>query len=413
MGKNVIVGQSGGPTAVINCSLAGVYATALEHRASGKMGKVLGMRNGVQGLLERRYVDMGDYIRDDLDVELLKRTPSSFLGSCRYKLPHPDQNEAKFAELFAILKELEVGYFFYIGGNDSMDTINKLNIYGEKVGSDIRFMGVTKTVDNDLAVTDHSPGFASAAKYVAISTKELILDAQVYGNGAVTIVEAMGRNTGWLTAAAALAKGPDSIGPDLIYLPEHAFDMDDFLDSVAKLAEQKGHSPVIVVSEGIQLADGRYVSELGRENVAADAFGHIQLMGTASYLAGQVRNKLGAKTRAIEFATLQRCAAHIQSAIDAQEAFAVGQNAVNAAARGETNQVQIIKRLSSRPYAFEICSMEIEKMANIEKFVPKEWINSTKDHVTQDYIDYALPLIQGEVQPYYVNGMPRHIRIGN
>ena len=411
MGKNVIVGQSGGPTAVINCSLAGVYATALEHRAFGKMGKVLGMRNGVKGLLERRYVDMGQYLRDDFDVELLKRTPSSFLGSCRYKLPHPDHDEAVYVKIFEILSELEVGFFFYIGGNDSMDTINKLSIYGERIGSDIRFMGVPKTVDNDLAVTDHSPGFASAAKYVAVTTKEVILDAQVYGNGSVTIIEAMGRNTGWLTAAASLAKGPDSIGPDLIYLPEHAFDMDNFLDTVSKLSTDCGHSPVIVVSEGIQLADGRYVSELGRDDVPADAFGHIQLMGTASYLAGQVRAKLGAKTRAIEFATVQRCAAHLQSAVDAQEAFAVGQNAVNMAALGETNKVQIIKRLSSRPYAFEICSMEIEKMANIEKFVPKEWINETKDHVTQDYIDYALPLIQGEVQPYYVNGMPRHIKI--
>ncbi|MDR2167268.1 MAG: 6-phosphofructokinase [Clostridiales bacterium] len=407
--KNVIVGQSGGPTAVINCSLAGVYATALEH--GDKMGKVLGMRNGIQGLMERRYVDMGEYIRDDFDVEILKRTPSSFLGSCRYKLPDPKQNEAVFEKVFGILNELEVGYFFYIGGNDSMDTINKLHTYGEKIGSPIRFLGVPKTVDNDLAVTDHSPGFGSAAKYVATSTKELILDARVYNNGAVTIVEAMGRNTGWLAASAALAKGPDSIGPDLVFLPEIAFDLDGFLDKVSILAQQKGHSPVIVVSEGIQLADGRYVSELGREDVPSDAFGHIQLMGTASYLAQQVRNKLGAKVRAVEFATLQRSAAHLQSQVDAIGAFAVGQHAVNAAAEGETNKVIIFKRLSSRPYAFETCSMELAKMANIEKHVPLEWITPTKDHVTQDYIDYALPLIQGEVAPYFVNGMPRHIRL--
>jgi len=250
MGKNVIVGQSGGPTAVINCSLAGVYATSLELG----LGKVYGMRNGIQGLLERRYVNMCDHIRDDFDVELLKRTPSSFLGSCRYKLPHPDQNEAIFAKIFEILDELDIGCFFYNGGNDSMDTIHKLSTYGERVGSPIRFLGVPKTIDNDLAVTDHSPGFGSAAKYVATTTKELILDAQVYNNGAVTIIEAMGRNTGWLTASAALAKGPDSIGPDLIYLPEIAFDMDKFLDSVAKVSQD--HSPVIVVSEGIKLADG-------------------------------------------------------------------------------------------------------------------------------------------------------------
>ncbi|MCL2753902.1 MAG: 6-phosphofructokinase [Defluviitaleaceae bacterium] len=403
MKKNVIVGQSGGPTAVINCSLAGVYATSLELG----LGKVYGMRNGIQGLLERRYVNMCDHIRDDFDVELLKRTPSSFLGSCRYKLPHPDQNKAIFAKIFGILDELDIGYFFYNGGNDSMDTIHKLSTYGERVNSPIRFLGVPKTIDNDLAVTDHSPGFGSAAKYVATTTKELILDAQVYNNGAVTIIEAMGRNTGWLTASAALAKGPDSIGPDLIYLPEVAFDMDKFLDNVAKVS--RDHSPVIVVSEGIKLADGRYISELGRENIGSDSFGHIQLTGTASYLAQQVRNKLGAKVRAIEFATIQRCASHLQSAVDAAEAFAVGQAAVQAAAKGETNRVIIINRLSSRPYAFETCAMEIEKMANIEKHVPTEWITPSGDYVTQDYIDYALPLIQGEVAPFFVNGMPRHI----
>ncbi|MCL2619458.1 MAG: 6-phosphofructokinase [Defluviitaleaceae bacterium] len=405
MKNNVIVGQSGGPTAVINCSLAGVFSTAV---ANPKMGKVLGMRNGVQGLLERRVIDMGEHLRRDIDVEVLKRTPSSFLGSCRYKLPNPEQNEDVFAKLFGILDELDVGYFFYIGGNDSMDTIMKLCAYGEKIGSNIRFIGVPKTIDNDLAVTDSSPGFGSAAKYVATTTKELILDAQVYNNGAVTIVEAMGRNTGWLAAAASLAKGTDSPGPDLIFLPEIAFNMDDFLDKVSVLAQS--HSPTIVVSEGIKLADGRYISELGRDNVTSDAFGHIQLTGTAAYLAAQVRSKLGAKTRAIEFSIMQRCAAHIQSASDAAGAFAVGSHAVRAAADGETNRVIIINRLNSTPYAFETCAMEIVKMANIEKTVPLDWITSTKDYVTGDYIDYAKPLIQGEVAPFYVDGTPRHIR---
>ncbi|MCL2855739.1 MAG: 6-phosphofructokinase [Defluviitaleaceae bacterium] len=405
MKNNVIVGQSGGPTAVINCSLAGVYATAM---ANPRMGKVLGMRNGVQGLLERRVIDMSEHLRRDMDLEVLKRTPSSFLGSCRYKLPNPEQNEDVFAKLFAILNELDVGYFFYIGGNDSMDTIMKLCTYGEKIGSSIRFIGVPKTIDNDLAVTDSSPGFGSAAKYVATTTKELILDAQVYNNGAVTIVEAMGRNTGWLTAASALSAGSDSAGPDLIFLPEIPFDMDDFLDKVALLSQS--HSPTIIVSEGIKLADGRYVSELGRDNISADAFGHIQLTGTAAYLAAQVKNKLGAKTRAIEFSIMQRCAAHIQSANDAAGAYAVGAHAVRAASDGETNRVIIINRLNSNPYAFETCAMEIVKMANIEKTVPLSWIASTKDYVTQDYINYALPLIQGEVAPFYVDGTPRHIR---
>jgi 6-phosphofructokinase 1 len=269
---------------------------------------------------------------------------------------------------------------------------------------------VPKTIDNDLAITDHSPGFGSAAKFVAVMTKELILDAQVYGNGAVSIVEVMGRNTGWLSAAAALAKGPDSMGPDLIFLPEIAFDKDVFLDKLAGLSKD-GHSPVVVVSEGIKLADGRYVSELGRENISSDSFGHIQLTGTASYLTGLAKNKLGVKTRAIEFATLQRCAAHLQSATDAKGAFAVGEHAVRAAADGQTNRVIIINRLPGNPVAFETCVMEIEKMANIEKGFPLEWLNETKDFVTQDYFNYAMPLIHGEVTPFFINGMPRHIRL--
>ena len=405
MKNNVIVGQSGGPTAVINSSLAGVFSAA---KSDPKMGAVLGMRNGVQGLLERRVVDLGKHLTSEMDVELLKRTPSSFLGSCRYKLPNPEQSEEVFEKLFTILDELEVGFFFYIGGNDSMDTIMKLCTYGEKIGSAIRFIGVPKTIDNDLAVTDFSPGFPSAAKYVATTVKQLILDARVYNNGAITIVEAMGRNTGWLAAAAALTKGPNCPGADLIYLPEIPFDMDDFLDKVSILSQS--HSPTIVVSEGIKLANGKYISELGRENITSDAFGHIQLTGTASYLSAQVRNKLGAKTRAIEFSIMQRCAAHLQSAIDASGAFAVGSHAVRAAAQGETNQVIIIKRLNSHPYAFETCSMEIAKMANIEKTVPLEWIDKTKNHVTQDYINYAKPLIQGEVAQFFIDGTPHHIK---
>jgi len=406
MSKNVIVGQSGGPTSVINSSLAGVYAGA----KAANLGKIYGMRNGIKGFLERRNIDLGEYIKDDVDLELLKRTPSSFLGSCRYKLPSLEENEEVYAQIFEILNEMGVGYFFYIGGNDSMDTIMKLSKYGEAKNSPIRFMGVPKTIDNDLAVTDHSPGFGSAAKYVATTIKELILDAQVYNNNAVTVVEVMGRNAGWLTASAALARGDNSMGPDLIYLPELHFDINKFLDKVAKISKQSpGHSPTIVVSEGLSLADGRYVSEIAAENNTVDAFGHKQLSGTASYLSQEIHKNLGVRTRAVEFGIIQRSAAHLQSLVDVTEAFAVGQAAVKAAADGATNRVIIIKRLSSEPYAFATDAMEIEKMANIEKMVPREWITPDGDYVTKEYLDYARPLIQGEVAPFWSGGMPRHL----
>ena len=406
MNKNVIVGQSGGPTSVINASLAGVFAGA----RAANLGTIYGMRNGIKGFLERRNIDMGEYIKDEVDLELLKRTPSSFLGSCRYKLPAPEENEEVYAKVFQILDEMKVGYFFYIGGNDSMDTIMKLSKYGESKNSPIRFMGVPKTIDNDLAVTDHSPGFASAAKYIATTIKEMILDAQVYNNNAVTVVEVMGRNTGWLAGAAALARGENSVGPDLIYLPEVPFAIDGFLDKVAKISKQSaGHSPVIIVSEGLSLADGRYVNELDAENTTVDAFGHKQLTGTASYLSQLIKQNLGVRTRAVEFAIIQRCAAHLQSLVDVTEAFAVGQTAVEAAVGGATNKVIIIKRLSSVPYAFGTDAMDIAKMANIEKMVPREWITPEGDNVTQEYLDYARPLIQGEVAPYIVGGLPRHL----
>ena len=405
MSKNVIVGQSGGPTSVINASLAGVFAQA----KSLGLGTVYGMRNGVKGFLERRNIDMGKYITGEVDLELLKRTPSSFLGSCRYKLPKIEENEDVYKQIFEILGEMAIGYFFYIGGNDSMDTIMKLSRYGESINSPIRFMGVPKTIDNDLAVTDHSPGFGSAAKYIATTVRELVLDARVYNNSAVTIVEVMGRNTGWLAGASALARENGDFGPDLIFLPEITFNVNSFLDTVAKISAD--HPPTIVVSEGIRLSDGRYVNEIAAENNTVDAFGHKQLSGTASYLSQEIHRNLGVKTRAIEFATIQRCAAHLQSLVDVNEAYAVGAQAVKAAREGCTNQVVIINRLSSEPYAFATNSIEIEKMANIEKKVPLEWITASRDNVTQEFLDYAKPLIQGEVAPYFVNGVPKHIRI--
>ncbi|MFR1631906.1 MAG: diphosphate--fructose-6-phosphate 1-phosphotransferase, partial [Oscillospiraceae bacterium] len=299
--KNVIVGQSGGPTAVINSSLLGVFKTAKDRGAD----VVYGMVHGIKGLLDRNIVDLSAHIKNDLDMDLLKRTPSSFLGSCRYKLPDIEGNEKTYEEIFKILKEYNIYAFFYIGGNDSMDTIKKLSDYGEKINSPIRFMGVPKTIDNDLAITDHTPGYGSAAKYIASTTKEIIRDGLVYDYPVVSIIEVMGRNAGWLTAAAALAKGEDCEGVDLIYLPERVFDLDKFLAKVGELYKQK-RSVVIAVSEGVKIADGRYVCELADHVDYVDAFGHKQLAGTARFLAAKVAEKYGVKTRAIELSSLQR-----------------------------------------------------------------------------------------------------------
>ena len=342
--KNVIVGQSGGPTAVINSSLLGVYKTAKDRGAD----KVYGMVHGVKGLLDREVVDLSTRFKNDLDMDLLKRTPSSFLGSCRYKLPDIDGHEDVYEKIFSLLEELEIYAFFYIGGNDSMDTIMRLTDYGKKINSPVRFIGVPKTIDNDLALTDHTPGYGSAAKYIAATTKEIIRDGLVYDYPVVSVIEIMGRNAGWLTAAAALAKGEDCEGVDDIYLPEKVFDIDKFLARMQSLLKEN-RSVVIAVSEGVKVADGRYVCELSEHVDYVDAFGHKQLAGTARFLAGKVAEKFGVKTRAIELSSLQRCAAHIQSRIDVTEAFNCGGAAVKAAFEGRTGLVITLKRVSDEP----------------------------------------------------------------
>ena len=290
MKGNVIVGQSGGPTAAINSSLAGVYRTAKDRGAN----KVYGMLHGIQGLLEEKYIDLSEHITNELDAELLKRTPAAYLGSCRYKLPEIHENMALYDKIFEILYKLDIEAFIYIGGNDSMDTIKKLSDYAIIKGHPQKFIGCPKTIDNDLALTDHTPGFGSAAKYIGTSVKEIIRDSFCleYSKGLVTIVEIMGRNAGWLTGAAALAQGEDCQGPDMIYLPELTFDLDDFMARIHKLLETKT-SVVVAVSEGIKLADGRYVCELGQSADFVDAFGHKQLTGTASYLANYVAAEVG------------------------------------------------------------------------------------------------------------------------
>ena len=404
MKKNVIVGQSGGPTAVINASLAGVYKTAKDMGAD----TIYGMRYGIQGLLEKKIVDLGEKIRNDMDVELLKRTPASFLGSCRYKLPESSEDKAIYEKIFAILEELGIMAFFYIGGNDSMDTIKKLSDYAETVGNPIRFIGVPKTIDNDLEGTDHTPGYGSAAKYIATVTKELVRDGLIYEMQSVTVIEIMGRNAGWLTGAAVLAKSEDCEGPDMIFLPEVTFDVDEFMHKVAELHKKK-KSVVVAVSEGVKTADGHYVCELTDGIEFVDAFGHKQLTGTARFLAEKINREVGCKTRAIEFNSLQRCASHIVSRVDITEAYQVGGAAVKEAFEGETGKMIILKRVSDDPYICVTDIYDVHKVANVEKKVPREWINEAGDYVTDEFVNYIRPLIQAELTPIMTDGLPRHL----
>lgn len=403
--RNVLVGQSGGPTAVINSSLVGVYKTAKDRNAP----KIYGMVHGIKGFLDHQYVDLNEQIKDDLDIELLKRTPASFLGSCRYRLPEPVLGNLIFEQLFNLFDELEIGYVFYIGGNDSMDTIKKLTDYGQLINSTIQFMGVPKTIDNDLAVTDHTPGYGSAAKYIATLTKEIIRDAYVYEVPIVTVVEMMGRNAGWLTAASKLAKGEDSCGPDLIYLPERIFECERFLEQVQEILKTK-NSVVVAVSEGVKLADGRYVCELEMRGPAfVDAFGHKALTGTARYLCDYVSSKIGCKTRAIELSALQRCGSHMVSRVDITEAFQVGGAAVKAAFEGANGQMVILKRVSDQPYICVTDIFDVHEIANVEKKVPSSWINDAGNDVLPAFENYMRPLIQAELTPTMVDGLPRHL----
>ncbi|MBR4026601.1 MAG: 6-phosphofructokinase [Lachnospiraceae bacterium] len=406
MKRNVIVGQSGGPTAAINSSLAGVYRTAIDRGAK----KVYGMVHGIQGLLNEQYLDLSEHIKTDLDVELLKRTPAAFLGSCRYKLPGIHEDKAVYDKIFEILNKLDIEAFIYIGGNDSMDTIKKLSDYAILTGSEIHFIGCPKTIDNDLALTDHTPGFGSAAKYIGTYLKEIIRDGFCleYPNGLVTIVEIMGRNAGWLTGASVLSKSEDCEGPDMIYLPEVPFDIKDFKQKVEQLLTEKT-SVVVAVSEGIRTPEGRYVCELGNSIDFVDAFGHKQLSGTASYLASFIAGELGAKTRSIELSTLQRAGSHLASRVDILEAYQVGGAAVKAADEGDSGQMVILERISDDPYQCQTAMKNVHKIANDEKCVPRSWINEDGTYVTDEFINYVRPLIQGDVSPVMVDGIPRHL----
>ncbi len=403
--KNVIVGQSGGPTSVINSSLAGVISAAKKNG----IDKVFGMKYGIKGFLRDSYVDLLEKISSQEEIELLKRTPASYLGSCRFKLPEISEDKEIYEKIFSKLKALSIGYFFYIGGNDSMDTIKKLSDYAAIVKSDIKFMGIPKTIDNDLAMTDHTPGFGSAAKYIATAIKEIVCDCRVYDVEAVTIVEIMGRNAGWLTASAALARGKDCEGADMIFLPEKPFDLEYFFERIKELVAKKKYV-VVALSEGVKLSDGRFVCELGEATAALDAFGHKMMSGSAKYLENRIKSELGIKARSIEISTLQRCSSHFASMTDVQEAFDVGAAAVNAAIKNETGKVICIQRISNEPYTCIYEANDVHEIANVEKKVPLSWITDD-NQLSCEALDYIRPLVQGEILPFIVDGLPLHLKL--
>ena len=383
-----IVGQSGGPTSVINSSLYGVIKTAIDNP---NITHVLGAEYGIKGVLNDRLFDMDQ--EDPAELEKLLYTPSSALGSCRYKMKDPDVDDTDYKRIYEIFKKYDVRYFFYNGGNDSMDTCNKISKYMQKVGYDCRVMGVPKTIDNDLFGTDHCPGYASAAKYIATSLMEVYHDARVYDTGMICIIEIMGRHAGWLAASAAIAAAYGH-GPDLVYLPEVTFDMDSFVEKVEKIFKERKYC-MVAVSEGLQFADGTFVSEASTS--ATDGFGHAQLGGLASKLAAVVGDKTGAKVRAIELSLLQRCGAHLASATDINESFRSGEAAVLNAVNGITDKmVGYERRYEDGKYICDIKLFDLSDVANTEKKFPAEWINDTKDGVTKEYLDYVMPLIQGE-----------------
>lgn len=399
--KNMIVGQSGGPTAVINGSLYGVVSEGFKHPES--IEHVYGMINGIEGFLSNQIMDMHPLLKNG-DLELIRTTPGSYLGSCRYKLPE-DLNDPVYPELFQKFEDYNIGYFFYIGGNDSMDTVSKLSRYAAKIQSPIRVIGVPKTIDNDLVETDHTPGFGSAAKFVATTVREIAIDASVYDNkNSVTIVEIMGRHAGWLTAASALARKFEGDNPVLIYLPEVAFNQEEFLEKVKKALETTPNL-VVCVSEGINDGNGTFICEFASD-VGVDTFGHKMLTGSGKYLENLIKEKLGVKVRSVELNVSQRCSSSCLSKTDLDEADHSGAFAVNAALNGETGKMISFVRTNTSPYELSFSTADVNIICNQEKAVPLSWITKDGSDVTDEFIRYAVPLIQGSVDVPTENGLP-------
>ena len=397
-----VIGQSGGPTSVINSSVLGALEAALDNPS---ITRVFGMAHGIKGLLNDDLYDIDKEDRDEL--ALLRYTPSSALGSCRYKLADPDVDDTDYKRILEIFKKYDIRYFFYNGGNDSMDTCNKVSKYMMKSGYECRVMGIPKTIDNDLFGTDHCPGFASAAKYIATSFMEVSRDSKVYDTGMVTIIECMGRHAGWLTAAAALANEEEPCC-DFIYLPEVNFDMDKFVADVSKRYEEKKNC-IVAVSEGVHYADGSFVSEA--KTAATDGFGHAQLGGLAATLANIMKERTGAKVRGIELSLLQRCAAHCASGTDIEEAFMSGKTAVEQMIAGVTDKMVGFECDRTNGYTCKAKLFDLSDVANFEKKFPAEWITPEGNNVTEDFVKYAMPLIQGETKLEKVDGLPRFARL--
>ena len=402
MGKNCIVAQSGGPTAAINASLAGVVSAV---KSSDVYDKLYGAVHGIQGVLRENFLDLSEM--DDDFIERMAITPAMYLGSCRFKLPDYEQDEQPYKDIFDVFEKYDIEAFFYIGGNDSMDTVAKLSAYAEKTGKDIKIAGVPKTIDNDLLVTDHTPGFGSAAKYIASSIREIAYDTYIYDLESVTIVEIMGRDAGWLTAASALARNNFSVAPHLIYLPEVDFDKDTFIKDLKKKLN-KYKNVIVAVSEGIHDKDGNYIAASTAKD---DKFGHAQLSGAGKVLEYLVKDEIGVKVRSVEINVLQRAAGHLASKTDLEEAINLGSAAVAFAEDGETGFMTVLNRLSDEPYTYETSFSDVSKIANEAKSVPLSWIKKSGNDVTDELIKYVKPLIEGEIDSYYKDGVIDYVPI--
>jgi 6-phosphofructokinase 1 len=404
---NIAAAQSGGPTSAINASLEGIFSQAEKHP---EVDNIYGSINGIEGVLHNNFVDLRKILTCQHDKELLRKTPSTALGSCRYKLKDYEEDDSAYKTILKSFEDNNIKAFFYIGGNDSMDTVMKLNNYFRRTGSDIKVIGVPKTIDNDVMITDHTPGFGSAAKYVATSMQEIIRDSRVYSIPSVTIVEIMGRDAGWLTASTCVLRANLEPAPHMIYLPEVEFSIEKFLDDIRE-AQKKYKAVIIAVSEGISFSDEKY-SMSGFSSELTDAFGHKYLSGVGKYLEKIVGAKIGCKVRSIELNVMQRCSAHIASLTDINESSMAGAAAVEAAlTNGESGKMMTFNRISSHPYKIEITSHDIADIANQVKYFPVEWITAEHNNVTNDALDYFLPLIQGEVETEYLNGIPVHFRL--
>ena len=403
MKKNIIVGQSGGPTAVINASLCGVIREGKNH--PDKVGSVYGMINGIEGFLAGKYMNLSSELSEE-DLDLLKLTPAAYLGSCRFKLPE-NLSAAFYPTLFHKFEELDIGYFFYIGGNDSMDTVSKLSRYAAGIGSDIRFIGIPKTIDNDLVGTDHTPGFGSAAKYVGSTVREITLDASVYQQKSVTIVELMGRHAGWLTASSVLARKHEGDNPLLIYLPESAFEFEQFSADLKK-AFEKSQTVVVCVSEGIADSAGHFICEYSNE-AQLDTFGHKMLTGCGEILENYIRNQFGVKVRSVEVNVSQRCSGMVVSAQDIEEAAEAGAYGVKNAMEGVSAMMVAFKRTGDKPYSMECTLSDVNEVCNKEKTFPAQWITKNGTDISPEFLTYVLPLIHGEAERKMVNGLPLYL----